>query len=502
MNFANFTDLAAKNVPIKPAVGDRRNLLTHSTLSEKTNEMANALTTLGVAPGERVAIHLQNRVEFLIAHLGAMKRGAVPVPINTQFTDDQVVYICDTSDISVLITDESDSPTNFDVETSISVGKGGEKSFSQLLADEDSDYAVHPRRNDEIAEVFYTSGTTGRPKGVRHTHGNLQANALGIINYLSLSRTDVGLTACQCFHVIGLNVTTMPLIVAQAENRLLSTWDPKTLLQTIENHGITYTFFTPSMILDLLEYEGTNRYDLSSLTTVGVGGAPMPKGRLADAEKLFGCPLLEGYGMTETTPLAAFNRPDPEKRKPGSVGQPAREVIDLRVEDLETGETVARGERGELLWRGDTVTPGYERQQNNRKTFVDREGHRWLRSGDIGWLDADGHLYIVDRIEDMFMTGCADIYPREIEDILYELEKVSEAAVIDTRDDLRGAVVTAVITRTDDTLTAEQIRAVCTERLEGHEIPQRIEFVDTIPTTATGKIDRIALREAFGMSRR
>ena len=217
----------------------------------------------------------------------------------------------DTSDISVLITDESDSPTNFDVETSISVGRGSEKSFSQLLADEDSDYAVHPRRNDEIAEVFYTSGTTGRPKGVRHTHGNLQANALGIINYLSLSRTDVGLTACQCFHVIGLNVTTMPLIVAQAENRLLSTWDPKTLLQTIENHGITYTFFTPSMILDLLEYEGTNRYDLSSLTTVGVGGAPMPKGRLADAEKLFGCPLLEGYGMTETTPLAAFNRPDP-----------------------------------------------------------------------------------------------------------------------------------------------------------------------------------------------
>lgn len=500
MNFANFIDLAAGDVPVKPAVGDANTLLTQSALSEKTNAMANSLETLGVKPDERIAVRLPNRVEFLIAHLGAMKRGAVPVPINTQFTDEQAGYICDSSDISVLITNESDSSVSFDVETVISIDGTDGRDFSRLLADEPLEYTVYPRRSDEVAEVFYTSGTTGRPKGVRHTHGNLQANALGIINYLDLSRNDVGVTACQCFHVIGLNVTTTPLIVAQAENRLLSTWDPETLLQTIENHGVTYAFFTPSMIIDLLEYGDTGRYNLSSLRIVGVGGTPMPKGRITDAEELFDCPLLEGYGMTETTPLAAFNRPDPATRKPGSVGKPAREVVELRIEDPGTGEAVSQGERGELLWRGDTVSPGYEQQQYDQKTFVDRNGHMWLRSGDIGWLDADGHLFIVDRIQDMFMSGCADVYPREIEDVLYDLEKVSEAAIIDTRDDLRGAVVTAIITPTDDSLTTEEVQIACTERLEDHEVPQRVKFVDRIPTTATGKIDRVGLRETFGVS--
>jgi long-chain acyl-CoA synthetase len=500
MNFANFIDLAAGNVPVKPAVGDASTLLTYSRLSEDTNAMANALGTLGVKPGERIAIRLPNCIEFLVAHLGAMKHGAIPVPINTQFTDDQVAYVRDSSDISVFISDENYSPSDFDVETLITINGSDEMDLSQLLADEPPEYTVFPRRNDEVAEVFYTSGTTGRPKGVRHTHGNLQANALGIINYLGLSRSDVGVTTCQCFHVIGLNVTTTPLIVAQAENRLLSTWDPETLLQTIENHGVTYAFFTPSMIIDLLEYDATARYDLSSLRVVGVGGTPMPKGRIADAEELFDCPLLEGYGMTETTPLAAFNRPDPATRKPGSVGKPAQEVVELRIEDPGTGEAVSQGERGELLWRGDTVSPGYEQHQYDQKTFLNRNGHMWLRSGDIGWLDTDGHLFIVDRIQDMFMSGCADVYPREIEDVLYDLEKVSEAAIIDTRDDLRGAVVTAIIIPTDDSLTAEEVQTACIKRLEDHEVPQRIEFVDKIPTTATGKIDRVVLRETFGMS--
>ncbi|WP_266083229.1 class I adenylate-forming enzyme family protein [Haladaptatus caseinilyticus] len=498
MNFSNFVDLAANNVPIKPALGDTEDLLTHSALKSKTNAMANALETLGVSPGERIAIHLQNRVEFLIAHIGAMKRGAIPVPVNTHFTTDQISYVLSTSDISVLITDGQHPTISSNVETTITVDSNSNTSFYTLLEDESTDYSVHPRRNEEIAEILYTSGTTGRPKGVRHTHGNLQANATGIINYLGLSRNDVGLTVCHCFHVVGLNVTTTPLIVAQAENRLLPHWDPKLMLETIEKHGVTYAFFTPSMIIDLLECQDTDHYDLTSLQTVGVGGAPMPKDRLDDAEALLGCPVLEGYGMTETTPLAAFNRPDPMLRKPGSVGPPAREVVDIRIEDPQTGEAVDTGERGELLWRGDTVTPGYEQQQNDSDAFVERDGHQWLRSGDIGWLDAEDHLFIVDRLEDMFTTGCADVYPREIEDTLYEIDQITGAAVIDTRDDLRGAVVTAVITQSSDDLTADQILRICDNRLASHEVPQRIEFVNEIPTTATGKVDRVALRERFG----
>ncbi|MFC6838202.1 class I adenylate-forming enzyme family protein [Halomarina ordinaria] len=497
MNFANVVDLAARDVPGKPATGDAGRLLTYAALSRRTNAAANAFARLGVDPGDRVAVCLDNRLAFLTAHLGALKRGAVTVPVNTQFTDAEVRYVLDVSDVSVLVTDEAFASVADAVDATLTVDGSAGDDYRSALEAADDEATVHPRRSDELAEILYTSGTTGRPKGVRHTHGNVVANAMGIVTALGLTREDVGLTVCQCFHVTGLNVTTTPLLLARAENRVLPAFDPDRVFSTVETDGVTYAFFTPSMVIDLVEDGGAASYDLSSLSTVGVGGAPMPKGRFEEAEATLGCPVLEGYGMTETTPLAAFNRPD-TPRKPGSVGPPAREVVALRIEDPETGDAVARGERGELLWRGDTVTPGYERRRNDAAAFVERDGERWLRSGDVGRLDEDGHLFVVDRLEDMFTTGCADVSPREIEEALYELDAVGGAAVIDTRDDLKGAVVTVVITRTDDDLTAERVRAVCDERLEDHEVPQRVEFVEEIPTTATGKVDRVTLREAYG----
>lgn len=501
MNFANFVDLAAENVPVKPAVGDTTKLLTYAALSEETDAAANALRSLGIRPEDRVAICLQNRLEFLTAYLGAMKLGAVPLPINTQFNDVRIRYVLDTSNVSVIVTDGQFEGVATDVATSITIDGSVGHDYHDMLERASEEYEIHPQRSDDIAAVMYTSGTTGRPKGVRHTHGNLVANAMALTKYVGLTRKAVGLTVCQCFHVIGLNVTTTPLILAEAENRLLPEWDPETVLTTIENYGVTHTFFTPRMVIDLLDYDGVERYDLSSLVAVGVGGAPMPTRRVSDAERVLGCPLLEGYGMTETTPLAAFNRLDADTRKRGSVGPPAREVVDLRIEDPESGDPVSQGERGELLWRGDTVTPGYERRQNDTEAFIERDGIPWLRSGDIGWIDDDGYLFVVDRCEDMFTTGCANVYPREIEDVLYELDHVSEAAIIDTRDDRRGAVVTAIIARTSDELTIDRVIDVCEARLEEHEVPQQIEFVDEIPSTTTGKIDRIALRNAFRPNR-
>lgn len=497
MNFANLVDLAAADVPVKPVAGDAEGVLTYAGLSRRTNAAANAFTRLGIDAGDRVAICLDNQLAFLTAHLGTMKRGAVPVPINTQFTDAQVRYVLDISDVSALVTDESFASVAEVVDATLTVDGSAGNDYQTALEAADADMAVHPRRSDELAEILYTSGTTGRPKGVRHTHGNVVTNAMGIVTSLGLTREDVGLTVCQCFHVTGLNVTTTPLLLARAENRILPAFDPGRVLSTVETYGVTYAFFTPSMVTDLLEDGGAARYDLSSLTTVGVGGAPMPKGRFEEAEATFGCPVLEGYGMTETTPLAAFNRPDTE-RKLGSVGPPVREVVDLRIEDPETGDAVARGECGELLWRGDTVTPGYERRRNDVTAFVERDGERWLCSGDVGRLDEDGYLFVVDRLEDMFITGCANVSPRRIEEVLYDLDAIGEAAVIDTRDDLKGAVVTGVIVRTDDDLTAERVRTVCAERLEDYEVPQRVEFVEELPTTATGKVDRVALREAYG----
>lgn len=497
MNFANHVDFAARNGPTRPAVGDANGLRTYEELARETNRMANALEALGVGSGEWVAICLQNRLELLLSYLGAMKRGAIPVPINTQFSDQQIEYILETSDVSVLVTGERWADVATTVDSPVTMdGSVGDR-FEQLLEESEDEYELRPRRSDEIAEILFTSGTTGRPKGVQHTHGNLVANAQGIRKYMEWTRHEVGLTACQCFHVTGLNVTTTPLLVAEAENRLLPEWDPEAALAAIETHRVTYSFLTPGMIIDLLGYERADTYDLSSLERVGVGGSPMPSGRLDDAERLLGCPVLEGYGMTETTPLAAFTPAASEHRKPGSVGPPAREAIELRIEDLETGMAVGPGERGELLWRGDTVAPGYVQFQRARQRYVERDGTTWLRSGDIGWLDEDGYLYIVDRREDMFTTGCANVFPREIEETLYQIDRVVEVAVIDVTDDLSGALVTAIIKRDDTDLTAERVKVECRANLDDHEVPQRIEFVDDIPRTATGKIDRVQLRDSF-----
>jgi long-chain acyl-CoA synthetase len=496
MNFANHIDIAARNVPRKPAVADTDELLTYGRLSAKTNAVANALAGLEVKPGDRVAIILPNQLEFLTMYLGAMKRGAIPVPVNIHFNDQQIRYVFETSDISVIITNKQFATLSKGNKIVITTDGSIGYEYRSLLDKAEEEYEVHPRRSDETAEVLYTSGTTGRPKGVRHTHGNLRANAFGIIAYMAWSRHVIGLTVCQCFHVTGLNVTTTPLLVAAAENRLLPEWDPEAVLMTIENHGVSYAFFTPSMVIDLLDHDDVVAYNLSSLDIIGVGGSPMPKERIEDAEETLDCTLVEGYGMTETTPLAAFNRPD-DTRKPGSVGRPARDVVALRIENLETGKPVDQGERGELLWRGDTVTPGYEQWHGDGQLFVDRDGKQWLRSGDIGWLDEDDHLFIVDRREDMFTTGCANVFPRKIEDVLYGIEEVVEAAVVDTSDELRGAVVTAIVTSTDE-LAPDQVKRVCGEHLDEHEVPQRIEFVEEIPRTVTGKIDRVALRDAFG----
>jgi long-chain acyl-CoA synthetase len=376
MNFANFVDLAARNVPLKPAVSDTTELLTYSALSEESDVAANAFRSLGVRSDDRVAICLRNCTEFLSAYLGAMKLGAVPVPINTRFNDTQLRYVLTTSDVSAIVTDNQFEDVASSVETPITVDDCVGYNYHDLLEEGSTDVDIHPQRSDELAEVLYTSGTTGRPKGVRHTHGNLIANAMALVKCLNLTRKDVGLTVSQCFHVTGLNVMTTLLIIAEAENRLLPEWDPAVVLSTIEDHGVTYMFFTPNMVIDLLDHDGVGRYDLSSLTTVIVAGAPMPKERFDDAEQLLGCPVLEGYGMTETTPLAAFNQTHTDTYKRGSVGPPAKEVVDLRIEDPETGERVDQGEKGELLWRGDTVTPGYERPQNDNEAFSERDGVR------------------------------------------------------------------------------------------------------------------------------
>jgi len=503
MNFANHVDRAAREAPDRTALTDHRREVTFAELAAETNAVANAFEDLGIEAGDRVALYLPNSVTFVAAYFGAMKRGAIPFPINMRFKGHEIEYVLEDAGAVAVVTagQFEDAIADLDVSTleHLVVGNGQRgQDYEQLVGGAEKTYDVHPRKNPELAELVYTSGTTGRPKGVKHTHGNLDANAQGLIRYMNWSSAEVGLTVCPCFHVSGLNITVTPFVVAGATNHMLPQWDPATALETIEARDVTYSFFIPTMVIDLLQSGLAEDYDTTSLEVVGVGGSPMPKERIDAVEETFDCTLLEGYGMTETTPLAAINRPDQEITKPGSIGPPAREVVDVRIEDPESGETVGTNEKGEFLWHGDTITPGYYRMpEKNEEALVERDGRTWLRSGDIGRMDEDGHLFVEDRRDDMIITGGENVYPREVEEVIYELDGVAEAAVIGTPHDRLGETVTAIVVRSADSVTAEDVESVCRERLTDYKIPRRIEFAEELPKTSTRKIDKVSLRDEF-----
>lgn len=504
MNFANHVDRVARDTPSETAVTDPWRGVTFRELAAETNAVANALESLGVDAGDRVALYLPNSVAFITTYLGAMKRGAIPFPINMRFTGSEIEYVLEDAGAVVAVTigkfEDTIAELSVDSLDHLIVADGSRgHDYEDLVAGADQSYEVHPRKEDEVAELMYTSGTTGRPKGVKHTHGNLDVNARGLVRYMLWDEHEVTVTVCPCFHVAGLNVTTTPFLYAGATNHLLPQWDPEQTLGVIEDRGVSYIFLIPTMAIDLLNFDAVGDYDVSTLDVVGVGGSPMPKERIETVEETFDCLLLEGYGMTETTPLAAINRPNQAVYKPGSIGPPADEVVDVRIEHPETREVVGVNEVGELLWYGDTITPGYyQMPEKNEEAFVERDGKRWLRSGDIGRIDEDGHLFIEDRIDDMIITGGENVYPSEVEDVLYGVPGVAEAAVIDTPDDRLGQAITAVVVRSDPGLDEADITEAFDESdLAGFKHPRRIEFVEDLPKTSTRKINKVALREKF-----
>ena len=502
MNFAHNVRQRARDTPDRTALTDRQRDVTFAELDAETDAVANALESLGVEPGDRVALYLPNGIPFVATFFGAMKLGAIPFPINMRFEGEEIRYVLEDGGARVLVTAGpfEDRIAAVDAEPLEElVVAGGERGhdYATLVEDHAGGHEIHPRKQAETADIMYTSGTTGRPKGVRHTHQNLSTNAAAILSRMEWSANDVGLTVNPCFHVAGLHVTVSPFLVSGTTNHLMAEWDPDRALSIVEEAGVTTSFCIATIIVDLVNFADAEAYDTTTLSVVGCGGAPMPKERISTFEDRYDATLVEGYGMTETTPAAALNRPGEDVvRKPGSIGTVIEDVVDVRIEDPDTGEAVDRGELGELLWHGDTVTPGYYNlPEKNEEAFVQREGKRWLRSGDVARMDEDGYLFIEDRIDDMLITGGENVYPREVEDVLYGLDGVEEAAVFGLPHERLGEQVTATIVRSSDAVDADAVEVHCREHLAGFKIPRRIEFLDEMPRTSTRKIDKMALRD-------
>jgi long-chain acyl-CoA synthetase len=359
------------------------------------------------------------------------------------------------------------------------------------LAAEPSAYrAAADIRPDSLALLIYTSGTTGKPKGVMLDHANIAAMCDMTRAGLGITAVDHSLLILPLFHVNGIVVGTLTPLLAGGRVTVAGRFSPKTFFGLVERIRPTYFSAVPAIYAMLTSMPEAETADTSSLRLVVCGAAPMPAELIARVEDVLGVALVEGYGLSEGSCASTLN-PFDGVRKPGTVGLPLPGQ-EVRVVD-QLGNSVPQGERGEIVIRGANVMRGYlNRPEDTAKTIIDG----WLHTGDVGIFDEDGYLRIVDRIKDMIIRGGENIYPKEIETVLYSNDAVLEAAVVGQADDVLGEVVVAYVSvRPGATVTVEELEALCAERLAKYKRPVAIELVDELPKNHVGKIDKLALRK-------
>jgi long-chain acyl-CoA synthetase len=455
------------------------------------SRFAHALRRLGVEPGDRVLVLLPNCPEVLQAYAGILKAGAVIVPVVFLLGPAEVRHILADSEARVVVT----APEFVDKLDGwpgpvVLVGGGPRgPAWSDLLAAESDTFATVEREDRDLAVILYTSGTTGRPKGVALSHDNLASNARAAAALYELDRTRWGLMVLPLSHSYGLTVMNAGNILGTC-GVLLRWFQPQAVLETIQRYRVESMSAVPTMLLYLLHYPDAGRFDTSSMRVWGSGAAPLPVEIVEPFEKKFGGRIQEGYGLTEASPVVSAHRLS-GVRKLGSVGQPIPGVEVAILDDDDRPRPP--GEVGEVGVRGPNVMLGYYGlPQETARTL--RNG--WLHTGDMGRLDADGFLYIVERKKDLIIRGGFNIYPREVEEVLYAHPAVAEAAVVGIREALLGEDVLAfVVLKAGATAEASALIAFCQERLAKYKCPKQVRFLDAMPKTPIGKILRKELRE-------
>lgn len=461
--------------------------ITFSELHTAAARVATLLEYAGIAPGDRVGLMLPNTPAYAIAFYGIMYRGAVAVPMNPLLKAREVEYYLSNSSAKALFAtpDFADEATAGATEVGVRhwiVDDGLVTLVQDLPAQE---FPVD-RADDDIAIILHTSGTTGKPKGAMLTHANLGRNAeVSVRTLIETGPDDVVMGCLPLFHVFGLTCGLVASVLAGATLTLIPRFDPRKALEVIERDGVTVFQGVPTMYSALLSVADAVQPDAArSLRVCVSGGAALPVQVLADFEKAFCCSVLEGYGLSESTAAASFNHPD-RPRKVGSIGTPI-EGVQMRVVDLD-GAEVAQGQTGEIQIRGHNVMKGYWNLPDATRDTITAEG--WLATGDVGRVDEDGYFYIVDRTKDMIIRGGYNVYPREIEEVLYEHPAVAEAAVIGIPHDSLGEEVSAAVTlKKGATADPDELREYVKARVAAYKYPRVLWLVDALPKGPTGKV--------------
>jgi long-chain acyl-CoA synthetase len=485
MNLATVLTDTAERHPDRIAIKLDDFEISYAALNEVTARAAAMLRQKGLQPGDRVGIMLPNVPHFAITYYGVLRAGGVVVPMNPLLKGREVrFYLADPEAKLMFAWHDFAAAAQEGAEQAgaeaIIVTPG--ESEKELAAVE-PDFDVVDRAEDDTAVILYTSGTTGTPKGAELTHANLIHNAEGTVGLTDTNENDVLLGALPLFHAFGQTCSLNAAMSVGAMLSMIPRFDPGKALEMIGRDKVTIFQGVPTMFTGMLHHPERERFDVSSLRVCVSGGAAMPVEVMRGFEEQFNCMILEGYGLSETSPVASFNHPDRE-RKPGTIGHPI-EGVEMKVVD-ENDNEVGQGEIGEIVIRGHNVMKGYWRKPDATAEAV-RDG--WFHSGDMGRVDEEGYFAIVDRKKELIIRGGYNVYPREIEEVLYEHPAVQEAAVIGVPDEKMGEEVgAAVVLKQGQDLTEDELRNHLKSQLAAYKYPRRIWFVDELPKGPTGKI--------------
>ena len=503
-NLAVNLERSASIFPSKPALRWQDKQMSYQELNKLAGRVAFHLKQIGINQGDKVALSCPNTAEFVIAYYGILKAGGVVVPLNILFKAREVEYHLKDSDAKVFLCHQGDK--------TLPIAEFGKAGFDQaekcehfvLMNDLTSDIDTLFKRwlendacesveetqvvaGDDTAVILYTSGTTGQPKGAELSHTNMLTNAMSSQYLMRLEYSDTTLATLPLFHSFGQTVMMNASILTGATIVMIQRFDPLDVIEQIIEHKVSVFAGVPTMYMAILKagqacQERSDKVKHSLRLGVS-GGSSMPVETIRQFEKQFELPILEGYGLSETAPVATFNHIDGD-RVAGSVGQPLCGHL-VKVTDIE-GNRVAIGELGEICIKSPSVMKGYYKRPQATQESI-RDG--WFLTGDIGRLDDHGNLFIVDRVKDMIIRGGYNVYPREVEEVLMCHPDVEMAAVVGAPDDKLGEEVHAhVVVRELASVNAKEIQTWCRSQLADYKYPRHVYIRTVLPMTATGKI--------------
>ncbi len=509
----NAFEQTVSKYPHKEALVDknRNRRWTYTQWNEDVNRLAQAFLQAGVKKGDRISTFLFNTSELAMAYFASAKISAVINPINFRLKSQELHYILEDADPKILLFERAVKPevdaifnhfpgTSFwyidDEETphyAISYHQQMESSSPDSLPD----FGV---TENDLYAIMYTSGTTGRPKGVMHSHRDMMEQSLICIAAMKLSDKDRGLVTAPMFHCAELHCCFLPRVHIGATNVIIHHFDPRQVLQTVQDEKITIFFGAPTMWNMILQHD-LSRYDLSSLRMGLYGAAPMAPVLVKACKEKLGIDQVQAYGMTEMGPAVTFLFEDEQISKAGSAGR-ACINHELRIvrpnEDgpSEPDDVLPPGEVGEIIVKGPCMMMGYYKREDATAKAMYKG---WYHSGDLGYVDDEGYLYVADRVDDMIISGGENIYPREVEDVLYEYKEVLDVAVLGKPDEKWGEKVVAFVVRKNPQLSADELEQFCrnSEKLANYKRPREYLFVDELPRNASGKIQKFILRSQF-----